>query len=258
MHQSIAGHNFLPINGEPSTLKVRDLSPRLLNDQRAGSGIPRVQLDLPEAVKATGRHVTEVQCGRPGPTDALSPEREASKVVQVILGAFSDIVGKAGDQQGRVKRDGARDAQRRAIQRGAPACLRDEELLSGGIQDDTKDAPALVFEPDRHAVGRKAMREIGGAVQRVDHPLVRRIRPGDPRRILIPMGASHSHADAVQSLRDEFRRHLNVFYARLKLAPPYHSVEKAITHLTTALQGMAPEERERIAADPALQWEQYR
>jgi len=72
------------------------------------------------------------------------------------------------------------------------------------------------------------------------------------------MGASHSHADAVQSLRDEFRRHLNVFYARLKLAPPYHSVEKAITHLTTALQGMAPGERERIAADPALQWEQYR
>ena len=82
--------------------------------------------------------------------------------------------------------------------------------------------------------------------------------PGDPGRILMQMGASHSHADAVQFLRDEFRRHLDVFYARLKLAPPYHSVEKAIMHLTTALQGMVPEERERIAADPALQWEQYR
>src|SRR5436309_16087034 len=82
--------------------------------------------------------------------------------------------------------------------------------------------------------------------------------PGDPPRILIPMGASHSHADAVQFLRDEFRRHLDVFYARLKLAPPYHSVEKAITHLTTALQGMAPEERERIAAAPGLPWEQSR
>src|SRR5207247_10536328 len=101
MHQSIAGHNFLPINGEPSTLEVRDLSPRLLNDKRAGSGIPRVQLDLPEAVKATRRHVTEIQCGRPGPTDALSPDREAGKVVQVILGVFTNIVRKLGDQHDR-------------------------------------------------------------------------------------------------------------------------------------------------------------
>src|SRR5947209_20007426 len=64
--------------------------------------------------------------------------------------------------------------------------------------------------------------------------------PGDPRRILILMGASHSHADAVQSLPDQFRRHPTVFYARLKPAPPYHSVEKAIRHLTTALHAMAP------------------
>lgn len=72
------------------------------------------------------------------------------------------------------------------------------------------------------------------------------------------MGALHSQADVVQVLRDEFRRHLEAFYARLKLAPPYHSVEKAITHLSTALQGMPPDERARLAADPALQWEQYR
>ncbi len=82
--------------------------------------------------------------------------------------------------------------------------------------------------------------------------------PGDPRRILIPMGASHSHADAVQFLNDEFRRHLETFYARLKLTPPYHSVEKAVMHLTATLNAMAPEERERIAADPALKWQQYR
>jgi len=72
------------------------------------------------------------------------------------------------------------------------------------------------------------------------------------------MGASHSHADAVQFLRDEFRRHLETFYARLKLAPPYHSVEKAIAHLTATLQAMSPEERQRIAGDESLRWAQYR
>ena len=72
------------------------------------------------------------------------------------------------------------------------------------------------------------------------------------------MSASRSYADAVQVLRDEFRRHLETFYARLQLAPPYDSVEKAIRHLTTALQGMPPEEQTRLSANPALRWEQYR
>ena len=32
----------------------------------------------------------------------------------------------------------------------------------------------------------------------------------------------------IDSLKDEFRHHLETFYAQLKLAPPYESVEKAI------------------------------
>ena len=64
--------------------------------------------------------------------------------------------------------------------------------------------------------------------------------------------------DAIQVLRDDFRSRLDVFYGRLKLAPPYHSVEKAIVHLTVALKVLAPEERQRIAADPSRQWALYR
>ena len=65
-------------------------------------------------------------------------------------------------------------------------------------------------------------------------------------------------SDPVQSLREEFRRHLEVFYARLKLAPPYHSVEKAIVQLTTALKAMTPEERSRLASDQVGRWLAYR
>lgn len=61
-----------------------------------------------------------------------------------------------------------------------------------------------------------------------------------------------------QAIRDEFRQHLEQFYAQLKLAPPYHSVEKAIAHLTVSLKAMAPEERARLASDPALKWAQYK
>lgn len=62
----------------------------------------------------------------------------------------------------------------------------------------------------------------------------------------------------IQALRDAFRHHLEVFYGRLKLAPPYHSVEKAIAHLTSVLKALTPEERARIVADEAQRWAQYR
>ncbi|HKW85700.1 MAG TPA: hypothetical protein VJM82_01375 [Nitrospiraceae bacterium] len=72
------------------------------------------------------------------------------------------------------------------------------------------------------------------------------------------MSKARAEPDAIQVLRDNFRGHLEVFYARLKLAPPYHSVEKAIVHLTATLNVLTPEDRQRIAADPSRQWALYR
>ncbi|MEW6543900.1 MAG: hypothetical protein AB1411_09855 [Nitrospirota bacterium] len=65
-------------------------------------------------------------------------------------------------------------------------------------------------------------------------------------------------SDDVLRLCAEFRRHLEVFYARLKLAPPYHSVEKAVARLSATLNGLPPTERARLAADPALKWSRFR
>jgi hypothetical protein len=64
--------------------------------------------------------------------------------------------------------------------------------------------------------------------------------------------------DPIKMLAEDFRRHLEIFYARLKLAPPYDSVEKAIKSLTTAVAAMPVEERMRVMADPTLTWSQYR
>src|SRR5262249_47150306 len=64
--------------------------------------------------------------------------------------------------------------------------------------------------------------------------------------------------DSVVSLRDQFRQHLGLFYARLKLAPPYESVEKAVRLFTTTLHALSKEEQARIASDPPLKWEQFR
>lgn len=75
--------------------------------------------------------------------------------------------------------------------------------------------------------------------------------------MLAPM-AQPASSDPIQTLREEFRHHLEIFYARLKLAPPYHSVEKAIVHLTAALKSKTPEEQVRLVSDHAGRWAEYR
>ncbi|MBI3355576.1 MAG: hypothetical protein HY038_02165 [Nitrospirae bacterium] len=70
--------------------------------------------------------------------------------------------------------------------------------------------------------------------------------------------ADPSFSNPTQRLREEFRRHLQVFYSQLRLAPPYESVEKAIRTLTTAVHALPKEEQTRIMSDPALQWKQFR
>jgi hypothetical protein len=70
--------------------------------------------------------------------------------------------------------------------------------------------------------------------------------------------SASSQPDITQTLREEFRFHLEMFYAQLKLAPPYESVEKAIRALTTALHALPKAQQARIASDAALKWDQFR
>jgi hypothetical protein len=64
--------------------------------------------------------------------------------------------------------------------------------------------------------------------------------------------------DHTLALREEFRHHLETFYAQLKLAPPYESVEKAIRSLTTSVHALPPMERRRLDTDATARWQQFR
>lgn len=64
--------------------------------------------------------------------------------------------------------------------------------------------------------------------------------------------------DPSQPLAEEFRRHLDTFYTRIKLAPPYDSVEKAVRVLIATVRALPEEERCRVLADPVARWELFR
>lgn len=69
---------------------------------------------------------------------------------------------------------------------------------------------------------------------------------------------SAAQAEATRALREEFRSHLELFYARLRLAPPYESVEKAIRALTTAVHGLPNAQQARLTQDPEMKWQEFR
>jgi len=69
---------------------------------------------------------------------------------------------------------------------------------------------------------------------------------------------ARSQPDVTEALREEFRSHLETFYAQLKLAPPYESVEKAVRALITAVHALPKAEQARIVENTDLKWEQFR
>lgn len=78
------------------------------------------------------------------------------------------------------------------------------------------------------------------------------------RIILSDMTQHPDQSSVILALREEFRSHLETFYSRLKLAPPYESVEKAIRSLTTAVHSLPVAQQARLPQKPELKWEQFR
>jgi len=62
----------------------------------------------------------------------------------------------------------------------------------------------------------------------------------------------------IQTIREEFRTHLENLYSHLQLAPPYHSIEKAIQLLANTLRTKPPEFHETLSADSNFKWEFFR
>jgi hypothetical protein len=88
-----------------------------------------------------------------------------------------------------------------------------------------------------------------------------RCRNDSSSRIILPAAMSKPTAspiDPMLALREEFRHHLETFYAQLKLAPPYESVEKAIRALTTSVHALPLLERAHLATDTTARWQQFR
>src|SRR6185503_11354657 len=62
------------------------------------------------------------------------------------------------------------DPDAAVVEERALAALCGEELVIGGIVDQPRDRRALAHQRDRDREVRNAVQEVGGAVERIDHP----------------------------------------------------------------------------------------
>ena len=61
-------------------------------------------------------------------------------------------------------------------------------------------------------------------------------------------------SDPIYRLRQEFRGHLEEFYTHLNLAPPYHSIEKAVQHFSNTLRTRPEEFSRGLLQDASKKW----
>jgi hypothetical protein len=61
----------------------------------------------------------------------------------------------------------------------------------------------------------------------------------------------------IQAIREEFRFHLEHFYTYIHLAPPYHSIEKALQLLSNILRAKPDQLCQTILNDHTLKWEMF-
>lgn len=60
--------------------------------------------------------------------------------------------------------------------------------------------------------------------------------------------------DSIFRLRQEFRSHLEEFYTHLNLAPPYHSIEKAVQCFSNTLRTRPEEFSQGLLEDGSKKW----
>ncbi len=63
------------------------------------------------------------------------------------------------------------------------------------------------------------------------------------------MASQSRSEDPSELIRTEFRTSLEQFYSQLNLAPPYHSIEKAVQHLSNTLRAQ-PQDVQQLFQDP--------
>src|SRR5215467_9947407 len=135
------------------------------------SKIPGMEIALPEAIEPARSRPGEVEC---------SGAKPFNEEIMRRLAAMRD----AGADHRRRQLRPRRDPDAAIVEEGAFALLGGECLLICRIEDEPRHELALALERDRDGEDRNAMEKIGGAVERINNPVMGAIYARDVAALL--------------------------------------------------------------------------
>src|SRR5690349_13771867 len=98
MDPSVGRQELGPSRREWSATEVGDCSAGLFEDDRAGRDVPRLEVLLPEAVHATGRHITEVEGRGPEASNGSRFADEIAEQADDFRDALVNVVREPGHE----------------------------------------------------------------------------------------------------------------------------------------------------------------
>jgi len=143
----------------------------LLDEERPGGRVPRRQPDLPEAIDATGRDIGQIERRRARAAHAGRLLRDGLQHAEVVIEvARVGAVGEAGRDEGALERARLADAHAVIVEVRARAAAGGEQLPTHRVVDHRVLEPPAHLGCDRDGKHRKAVQEVGRAVERIDDP----------------------------------------------------------------------------------------
>src|SRR6184192_3996980 len=148
-----------------------DVPAGLLDEERPGGRVPRRQPDLPEAIDATGRDIGQIERRRARAAHAGRLLRDGLQHAEVVIEvARVGAVGEAGRDEGALEGARLADAHAVIVEVRARAAAGGEQLPTHRVVDHRVLEPPADLGCDRDGKHRKAVQEVGRAVERIDDP----------------------------------------------------------------------------------------
>jgi hypothetical protein len=149
--------------------KIADFSAGFFDEQDSGGSVPLLETEFPEAVEAAGGDASEVQGGGAIAAHSVRVLREVAVVLKIRAG-LAVAHGKAGAEQAGRERGAFGDVDFFAVEGSAVAARGSEKFVVKRIEDRGGEKRIVLGKRNRDAEARISVREIRGAVERIDVP----------------------------------------------------------------------------------------
>ena len=176
----IAGLQIIFLAGE-----IADQTARFQYQQTTGGNIPRIQTNLEESVGMAGGQPGQVERSRAGTAQSggFLHQILEHRGIGVEMGEIA--VRKTGADQRALQFVALGNPDAPFVQEGATTTHGGIEIVAHRIVDHRDGKLPPIHQRNRNAILRKAVQKIGGAVERINDPLIFGIARRSGRRRLL-------------------------------------------------------------------------